>query len=143
MTALITNDALAESQHVAALLKRHAATLPPGASQVNQLLLACQLFERCQQQSEAAVAAWRTALARRWECEIAGRRIYKYVERQYLEWYGPESLELQRIISHDGNFLPADLLARSAPDSGRSGVAGWPQRLGTQPWRGSCCRRAA
>ena len=112
MTALTTNDALAESQHVAAMLRRHAATLPPGATQVNQLLLACQLFERCQQQSDAAVAAWRTALARRWECEIAGRRIYKQVERQYLEWYGPASLELQRIISHDdGNFSPADLLA--------------------------------
>lgn len=111
MTALTTNDALTESQQVAAMLERHAAVLPPGAPQVKQLLLACQLFERCQQQSDAAVTAWRTALAHRWACEIAGRRIYKHVQRQYLEWYGPESLELQRVTSYDGNFSPADLLA--------------------------------
>jgi hypothetical protein len=63
--------------------------------------------------SEEAIAAWRAALARRWTCEIAARRLYKQTLRQLVQHYGTAETPTIRLISRGGaeaDSTPAELL---------------------------------
>ncbi|NTU77834.1 MAG: hypothetical protein HGA45_00280 [Chloroflexales bacterium] len=44
--------------------------------------------QRCR--GEHALGAWRTALARRWDCEVAAQRVYSAVQRQLGACYGDD-----------------------------------------------------
>jgi predicted Abi (CAAX) family protease len=63
--------------------------------------------------SEQTLAAWRTALTRRWELEIAGQRLYTRIQRQMLDQFGSDSPELQAVapVRKSQGITPVDLLA--------------------------------
>jgi len=63
--------------------------------------------------SEQTLVAWRGALTRRWELEIAGQRLYKRIQRQLLDHFGADSPQLQAIApTRDSQGItPIDLLA--------------------------------
>lgn len=54
-------------------------------------------LEQRQIAAEEALAHWRTALARRWKCEVAGQRLYTQIYRQLETFYGADATYLQII----------------------------------------------
>jgi len=73
-----------------------------------------QELETSASRSEQAVLAWRGALARRWESEVAGRRLYKRIVRQLAEHYGSEQAPEVQMLSRGGAEIessPSELLA--------------------------------
>jgi hypothetical protein len=114
MAALLTpSDALAESQHLIAMLERRRSELP-----FVENILAIHRpthidLERSSIKSDDAVEIWRVALAQRWECEINGRRLYKQTVRQLAEQYGGADAPEVQLLSRGGaeaNSSPAELL---------------------------------
>src|SRR5689334_11890764 len=92
MTALLTPvDALAESQRLITVLERRRSELPFADDILAVHRPTHADLERSSARSDNAVEAWRAALARRWECEIAGRRIFKQIVRQLADHYGGAS----------------------------------------------------
>jgi len=65
-----------------------------------------------QEQSAAALAAWRTALARRWECEVQAQRLYTYVRQQVIDAVGTDApcWQLVEESPADGAWMATDLL---------------------------------
>lgn len=61
---------------------------------------------------ERALSAWRTALSRRWECEVFAQRAYRRVQRLLAEHYGDDSSYAALLgSSHKGaGSTPSDLL---------------------------------
>jgi hypothetical protein len=106
-------DALQESERLIAALERRRAELPF----VDDVLALHQPrhrdLETSRLRSEQAVDAWRAALARRWECEVAGRRIYKLIVRQLVEHYGSAAVPEIQMLSRgeaEANSSPSELL---------------------------------
>lgn len=106
------SDALSESQRLIAALERRRDDLPF----VDDILAIHQPthheLERSRLRSEQAVEAWRNALARRWGCEVAGRRLYKEIFRQFVEHYGDSAPEVQ-VLSRgeaEADSSPSELL---------------------------------
>jgi hypothetical protein len=110
---LPSSDALTESKRLIAALERRRADLPF----VEDMLAIhqpthCEL-EDSRQRSEQAVEAWRDALARRWDCEIAGRRLYKHIFRQFVEHYGSATVPEVQMLSRgeaEADSSPSELL---------------------------------
>lgn len=48
-----------------------------------------------QERSAAALAAWRAALAIRWECEVRAQRLYAHVRQQVIDVVGADTRYLQ------------------------------------------------
>ena len=115
MTSLLAPaDALAESQRLMTALEQLRAELPFAESILELHRPMHHELEVSRVRSEQAVMAWREALARRWECEIAGRRLYKAVVRQFVQHYGGTSAPEVQLLARDeagANSSPADLLA--------------------------------
>lgn len=65
-----------------------------------------------QENSAAALAAWRAALAARWECEVRAQRLYAHVRRQVIEIAGTDTpyLQLFEPDSAAGALTATDLL---------------------------------
>jgi hypothetical protein len=113
MTALLApGDALAESQRLIAALERQRSQLPFADDILAMHRPTHANLERSSEQSDGAVEAWRAALAQRWECEVAGRRLYKQVVRQLVEHYGDTAPEVQLLSRVDAevNSTPVELL---------------------------------
>jgi hypothetical protein len=113
MTALLApSDALAESQRLIAALERQRSLLPFADDILAMHRPTHANLERSSELSDGAVEAWRAALAQRWECEVAGRRLYKQVVRQLAEHYGDGAPEVQLLSRGDAeaNSTPAELL---------------------------------
>jgi hypothetical protein len=107
------NDALAESQRLIAALEQHRGELPFADDILALHRPTHQELEASYTRSEQAVAAWRRALAQRWECEVAGRRLYKRSVRQLVEYYGGEEAPEVQLLSRGGaevDSSPAELL---------------------------------
>lgn len=115
MTVLLAPiDAIAESQRLIDILEQRRGELPFAEELLSRHLPAHQQLARCQASSEAAVNAWRAALAQRWECEVRGRRLYKQIYRQHVEHYGSREAPEVRLISRAGaeaDSSPSELLA--------------------------------
>jgi hypothetical protein len=112
-TFLAPIDALAESRRLIAVLERRRNELPFADDILATHLSAHDALERSSYRSDEAVEAWRAALARRWNCEVAGRRLYKQVVRQLVEHYGSEAVPEVQLLSRGGaevNSSPAELL---------------------------------
>lgn len=63
-----------------------------------------------QARSAAALAAWRAALAARWECEVRAQRLYRHVRRQIMELASADA-PYQHLLEPDSAALTAtDLL---------------------------------
>lgn len=117
MTA-ITNatiyDLVQDSTQLLVALERQLGELPSARVLLEQhKLLHRELLHR-QQSGERAVEEWRCALARRWECEVAGQRLYLNVQRELVAYFGPASQALLIFLSgdereHDAARLLADL----------------------------------
>jgi len=112
-TFLAPVDALAESRRLIAVLERRRDELPFADDILAAHLPAHDALERSSICSDDAVEAWRSALARRWDCEVAGRRLYKQVLRQIVEHYGSASAPEVQLLSRgeaEANSSPAELL---------------------------------
>jgi hypothetical protein len=113
MTALLApGEALAESQRLIAALERQRSELPFADDILAMYRPTHAHLERSSELSDGAVEAWRAALAQRWECEVAGRRLYKQIVRQLVEHYGDTAPEVQLLSRGDAevNSTPAELL---------------------------------
>jgi hypothetical protein len=115
MTALLApTEALDESQRLMAALEQRRGELPFADELVAIHRPIHAELEQSYQRSEQAVAAWRAALAQRWECEVAGRRLYKRLLRQLAGHYGGESAPEIQLLSRGGaeaDSSPVELLA--------------------------------
>jgi hypothetical protein len=107
-------DALVESQRLITTLEQLRGELPIADDILALHRPTHQELEASTNRSEQAVMAWRGALARRWESEVAGRRLYKRIVRQLAEYYGSEQAPEVQLFSRGGaeaNSSPAELLA--------------------------------
>ena len=112
MTAPLYYDPLDDSSRLIAVLEQHRTRLPfaDEALAQHQMLHGELLHQRSS--SEQALEEWRHALAQRWQCEVAGRRVYLRIQQALVEHFGEESPALLLFIrSDEGNGSAAELLA--------------------------------
>ncbi|MBK9715341.1 MAG: hypothetical protein IPO81_29240 [Kouleothrix sp.] len=112
-TRLLPTDALAESQRLIATLEQLREELPFADDILAVHRPTHQELETSYMKSEQAVSAWRAALARRWDSEIAGRRLYKRILGQLARHYGSASAPEVQALSRgeaEVNSSPAELL---------------------------------
>ena len=110
---LAPSDALTESKRLIAALERRRNDLPFVEDMLAIHHPAHYELENSRLRSEQAVEAWRNALARRWDCEIAGRRLYKHVFRQFVEHYGSAAVPEVQMLSRgeaEVDSSPSELL---------------------------------
>ena len=114
MTTLpATTDALVESQRLITTIEQLRGELPFADDILALHRPTHHELEISTVKSEQAVAAWREALARRWESEVAGLRLYKRIVRQLAEHYGSEDAPEVQMLSRGGtkaDSSPAELL---------------------------------
>jgi hypothetical protein len=106
-------DALAESQRLIAAIEQRRAELPFADDILETHRTMLRELETSHTSSAQAVAEWRAALARRWECEVAGRRLYKQVMRQLVDFYGSPEAAPIKLLSRGGAEIdssPQELL---------------------------------
>lgn len=106
-------DAIVESQRLIAALEQSRTELPFADDVLRTHRSMHQELETSHSSSEQAVAEWRAALARRWECEVAGRRLYKQVMRQLVEFHGTVEAAAVTLLSRGGaeaESSPSELL---------------------------------
>jgi len=115
MTSLLApTHALEESQRLIAALEQLRNEIPFAEDILAIHRPTHSELEQSHARSEQAVAAWRAALAQRWECEVAGRRVYKRILRQLSAHYGGEHAPEIVSLSRGGaevDSSPAELLA--------------------------------
>ena len=107
-------DALAESQRLIAMVERLRGELPFADDILALHRPTHHELETSATKSEQAVDAWRGALARRWDAEVAGLRLHKRIIRQLAEHYGGENAPEVQMLSRGGaaaESTPAELLA--------------------------------
>lgn len=104
------NDWLSEAR-----IPPEYAELPSIRDELERHLKLRYELERRQLEAEEALANWRTALARRWKCEVAGQRLYTQIYRQLESFYGADAAYLQIInptrsgVARTADELLADL----------------------------------
>lgn len=106
-------DAIADSAKLIAILERHHKDAPEIEALLDAHRATHHQMTTSYQTSEEAIASWRAALARRWTCEIAARRLYKQTLRQLVQYYGTAETPTVRLISRGGaeaDSTPAELL---------------------------------
>jgi hypothetical protein len=107
-------DALAESQRLMTMIEQLRSELPFADDILASHRPTHYELEISAAKSEQAVAAWRGALARRWESEVAGLRLYKRIVRQLAEHYGSADAPEVQLLSRGGaeaESSPSELLA--------------------------------
>jgi hypothetical protein len=92
------SQTLEESSHLIAILEYRAAFFPSARDALARQRALHQELESYQEKSEQALAAWRSALTHRWQCEVEGQRQYMLLVRQLRDHYGDNSLELQTVL---------------------------------------------
>jgi hypothetical protein len=107
-------DLVEDSNQLLAQLERQQGE-HPGARDLleRHRQLHHELLQR-QQSGERALDEWRRALARRWDCEVAGQRLYLNVQRELVAYFGHESQALLIFLrgderERDATQLLADL----------------------------------
>ena len=106
-------DALTESYRLITMIEQLRGELPFADDILALHRPTHHELEISAAKSEQAVAAWREALARRWESEVAGLRLYKRIVRQLAEHYGSEDAPEVQMLSRGGtkaDSSPAELL---------------------------------
>ncbi|NWG20365.1 MAG: hypothetical protein HXY39_08535 [Chloroflexi bacterium] len=112
-TLLAPADAIAESEKLIAVLERHRKNDPQLEAILSAHRTTHHEMKVSHSSSEHAIAAWRSALAQRWACEVAGRRLYKQTMRQLIQHYGDAEAPPIRLISRGGaevDSSPVELL---------------------------------
>jgi hypothetical protein len=113
-TLLAPTHALEESQRLIATLEQLRSEIPFVEDILAVHRPTHSELEQSHIRGEQAVAAWRAALAKRWECEVAGRRLYKRILRQLSAHYGGDHAPEIQLLSRGGaeaDSSPAELLA--------------------------------
>lgn len=100
------------ASHLVLLLERHSEAFPQLERELRQQRALAQTVAEHLQRGERALAAWRVALSRRWECEVHAQRVYSRVQRQLGDYLGPDPLYAQLIApAHQPSAsTPSDLL---------------------------------
>lgn len=103
MTQISTSsyDILADSNRMVALLERYRTDLPFVDKELALHQSLRHELETHQRAGEHSLAEWRQALARRWECEIAGQRFYMQMHRQLCDYFGADSPYLKIMLPDD------------------------------------------
>ncbi len=91
-------DILADSNRMVALLERYRTDLPFVDKELTLHQSLRHELETHQRAGERSLAEWRQALARRWECEIAGQRFYMHMHRQLCDYFGADSPYLKIML---------------------------------------------
>ncbi len=113
MTTPAPTDALAESQRLIATIEQLRGELPFADDILALHWPTHHELETSATKSDQAVAIWREALARRWESEVAGLRLYKRIIRQLADHYGGEDTPEVQMLSRGGaqaESSPSELL---------------------------------
>ncbi|MEO7909801.1 MAG: hypothetical protein ABIV47_09145 [Roseiflexaceae bacterium] len=113
-TLLAPADALIESQHLITMIERLRSDLPFADAVLAVHRPTHHELTTSAAESVQAVDTWRGALARRWEAEVAGLRLYKRIVKQLAEHYGGDSAPEVQMLSRGGveaDSSPAELLA--------------------------------
>lgn len=124
-------DALAESQRLIDALEQHRGDLPFAEAALETHRTMHRELEQAHSSSAQAVIEWRAALARRWDCEVTGRRLYKHILRQLVEHYGEDSAPV-KLISRGGaeaESTPAELLEDLRRLSATLALEGMPEEI--------------
>lgn len=115
MTVLLApTEALEESQRLISMLEQLRGELAFADDILAIHRPAHHELQQSQLRGDQAVAAWRAALAQRWECEVAGRRLYKRMLRQLAAHYGGDNVPEVQMLSRGGaeaESSPTELLA--------------------------------
>jgi len=101
-----------DSQQFIALLESQAPQHPfVGEELARHRVLYSELQHR-QDFNEHTLREWRAALTRRWECEIAGQRLFTQIQRQLREHFGTDSLQVEAVapVLDSNAVTAADLL---------------------------------
>jgi hypothetical protein len=93
------SNALEDSQRLITLLEGHAVAPSPAYDALARQRELHRDLEAHQIRSEQTLAAWRAALTRRWKCEVEGQRQYMRIIQQLRAHYGPDSPQMQALIS--------------------------------------------
>lgn len=110
--SLHTNDTLDHSLRLMAAIEQRRVELPFAENMLAVHQNTHRGLEQTYDASQAAVGQWQAALARRWDQEVAARRLYKQIFRQFADLVGEQSPHVQ-LISRGGaeaNSSPAELL---------------------------------
>jgi len=113
-TLLAPIHALEESQRLITTLEQLRHEIPFAEAILAIHLPTHSELEQTHIRAQQTVTAWRAALALRWECEVAGRRLYKRILRQLSAHYGGDHAPEIQLLSRGGaeaNSSPAELLA--------------------------------
>ncbi|MGQ9927696.1 MAG: hypothetical protein ACUVS4_12615 [Chloroflexaceae bacterium] len=70
-----------------ALLERHRADFPQLGEELERQRRLHDTLSEQRERSAQALAAWRAALARRWDCEIAAQRVYADAQCELRRYY--------------------------------------------------------
>lgn len=115
MTTLpVPVDAIAASQRLMSALEQLRDELPFADDILAAHRPTHSELEAAHTRSQHTIAAWRTALAQRWNAEVAGRRLYKRIVRELIAYYGSESAPEIQLLSRGGaeaDSMPNELLA--------------------------------
>lgn len=113
MTVLLAPiDAIVESHKLIVALEQRSIDIPFAEDILAAHRSTHRELEQSHITSEEAVAQWRTALAQRWDSEVAGRRLYKQILRQLIDHFGDSAPQVQ-MLSRGGaeaNSTPSELL---------------------------------
>lgn len=99
MTALLVMQAPAPEAvgRLVALLERYRTTSPLLEEELAQQRALTHTLTEHRLHGERALSAWRTALSRRWECEVLAQRAYRNAQRQLGDYYGADTAYAQLI----------------------------------------------
>jgi hypothetical protein len=108
-----TTDPRTISLRLMSFLTEHRLILPFAEQALEQHHAVYQQLEHTHRMSDAAVEAWRAALAQRWHAEVTGLRLYKQILRQLQERYGNDALHIQILagVHTERSSTPTELLA--------------------------------
>lgn len=94
------------------LLERHRTTLPFADEEIAYYTDLRNSLDAQRQRSEETLSAWRSALSRRWACEVAGQRVLIHVQRKIVALYGDDTASI-RVLAPSraaSPMTPSDLL---------------------------------
>ncbi len=75
------------NRRLVTLLERHCADFPCLCEELDRHRRLSDALAEQRERSAEALVAWRSALARRWRCEVAAQRIYADAQRQLRRYY--------------------------------------------------------
>lgn len=94
------------------LLERHSAAFPQLGEELERHRRLSDALAEQRARSAQALTAWRSALARRWRCEIAAQRIFTEARRKLRRYYrdSPAHARVLDLAHSDHAYTPGALL---------------------------------